>query len=135
VKLVLDTNIIVSAFINPNGKPSQVLKMVLNRKAKIYYNTYILCEYETVMLRPKFSSKISTSNINRFIDIIRSIGISYDPIPSKIKLPDESDRIFYDTAKESGSILVSGNITHFPKESFILTAADLLKIVENKSAF
>ena len=135
MKLVLDTNIIVSAFINPNGKPSQVLKMVLNRKAKIYYNTYILCEYETVMLRPKFSSKISISNINRFIDIIRSIGISHDPVPSKIKLPDESDRIFYDTAKESGSILVSGNIAHFPKESFILTANDLLKIIENTPSF
>jgi len=130
VKLVLDTNIVISAFINPGGKPSQILKMVLNRKAELYYNSAILSEYESVMLRPKFSSVIDSNNIRRFIDIIRSIGIPFNPSVSNTKLPDESDRIFYDTAKESGSFLVSGNLKHFPKESFIMSVMDFLKLTE-----
>ena len=98
MRLVLDTNVIVSAFINPEGKPSQILKLVLGRKAELCYNTVILTEYESVMMRQKFSVKIESGIIRRFINIIKNIGFSYNPIPSKIMLPDESDRIFYDTA-------------------------------------
>jgi putative PIN family toxin of toxin-antitoxin system len=124
---VLDTNVVVSSFINPNGKPSQIMKIILNRRADLCYNSAILSEYESVMLRPKFSDKIKSSHIQQFINLIRSLGISFNPILSKIRLPDESDRIFYDTAKGSGSVLISGNLRHFPDEPFIMLPADFLK--------
>jgi len=127
LQVVLDTNIVISAFISPDGKPSYIMKMILTGKAKLCYNSIILDEYERVALRPKFSEKIDSNNIRRFIDIIRSIGISFNPRQSNIKMPDESDRIFYDTAKESNSILISGNLKHFPKEPFIMSPADFLK--------
>ena len=127
MQLVLDTNIIISAFINPAGNPSQILKMILNRRADFYYNSAIVSEYENVMRRAKFSGKININNIQRFIDLLRNIGTSYDPIPSKIKLADESDRVFYDTAKGSGSFLITGNIKHYPRELFIVSPADFIK--------
>jgi len=127
VRLVLDTNVVVSAFINPGGKPSEIVKMVLGRRAELCYNSVILSEYENVMQRPKFSKQLGTDKIRRFIDLLKSIGISFDPPPSNIKLQDESDRIFYDTAKGSGSSLITGNIKHFPKESFIFLPADFIK--------
>ena len=127
MRLVLDTNIVVSAFINPGGKPSQIVKIILARRAELCCNSVILSEYENVMLRPKFSSKIDSGDVRRFIKLLRSIGISFDPFQSKIKLQDESDRIFYDTARESGSFLISGNIKHYPKAPFILLPADFLK--------
>ena len=127
MRLVLDTNVVVSAFINPGGTPSQIVKMILGRRAELCYNSAILSEYESVMLRPKFSAKINSSTVHRFINLLKSIGISFDPSPSKIRLQDESDRIFYDTARESGSLLISGNIKHYPKKPFILLPADFLK--------
>jgi putative PIN family toxin of toxin-antitoxin system len=127
MRLVLDTYIVVSALINPRGKPSQILKLVLGRGAELCYNSVILNEYETVMLRPKFSNKIDSGIIRCFIDLIRSIGFPFDPIQSNIKLPDESDRIFYDTAMGTGSVLVSGNLRHYPKKPFIMSPADFLK--------
>ena len=127
MRLVLDTNVVVSAFINPGGKPSLIMKMVLGHKTEICHNSAILSEYESVMLRPKFASKIDPASIRRFIDLLGSIGISFNPRPSTIKLPDESDRIFYDTARESGSFLISGNLKHYPGESFILQPGDFLK--------
>jgi putative PIN family toxin of toxin-antitoxin system len=132
---VIDTNVVVSAFINPEGKPSQIMKMILSRGAELCYNTAILGEYESVMLRPKFSGKIDSGNIQRFINLIRSIGTSYCPLPDTARLPpaglsDESDRIFYDTAVGSGSILISGNIKHFPKEPFIMSPSDFLKQID-----
>jgi putative PIN family toxin of toxin-antitoxin system len=128
---VLDTNVVISAFISPGGKPSQIMKMVLERGAELCYNSVILSEYENVMLRPKFSSKINSSSVRRFINLIRSIGISFNPVPGKIKLQDESDRVFYDTARGSGSVLITGNKKHFPKESFIMLPAEFLKWIEN----
>ena len=127
MRLVLDTNVVIAAFINPEGTPSQVLKLVLGNKAEICYNSVILSEYESVALRPKFSNKIDSGIIRPFISIIRSIGFSFDPFPSTIKLPDESDRIFYDTAGGSSSLLISGNIKHYPKEPFIMRPDDFLK--------
>ncbi|MCL2066912.1 MAG: putative toxin-antitoxin system toxin component, PIN family [Treponema sp.] len=130
MRLVLDTNVVVSALINPGGKPSQIMKMIFSRKAELYCNSIILNEYETVMLRPKFANKIHSGNVRRLIDIIRKIGISFNPFPGDTKLSDESDQIFYDTARGSGSILISGNIKHFPKEPFIMLPADFLKWFE-----
>jgi putative PIN family toxin of toxin-antitoxin system len=127
VRLVLDTNVIVSAFINPQGKPSEIIKIILSRKAELCYNAVILSEYENVMMRPKFSKVIDSNNVRRFINLVRSIGISFNTLPGNVKLPDESDRIFYDTARESGSILISGNLKHFPKEPFIMSPVDFLK--------
>ena len=131
MRLVLDTNVVVSAFINPGAKPSQIINLILKRRAELCYNSAILSEYENVMLRPKFSNKIDSGNINWFINLLRNIGIPFDPLPSNIKLQDESDRIFYDTARGSGSLLISGNIKHYPRESFILLPADFLKQLEN----
>ena len=133
---MIDTNVVISAFINPSGKPSQIMKMILGRGAELCYNSAILDEYESVMLRPKFSGKIDFGNIQRFISLIRNIGTSYYPIPgitklSQVILPDESDRIFYDTAVGSGSILISGNIRHFPKEPFIMSPSDFLKQIDS----
>jgi len=135
VRLVIDTNVVVSAFINPGGKPSQIMNIVLSRRAELYYNSAILSEYESVMLRPKFSGKIDSGNIQRFISLLRSIGTSYCPLPDTTRLSpaglsDESDRIFYDTAIGSGSILISGNIKHFPKEPFIMSPSNFLKQID-----
>lgn len=127
MRLVLDTNVIISAFISPDGKSSHILKMVLGRKAELCYNSAILNEYESVMQRPKFSDKINIENIRRFIDVLKNIGIPFNPIPSSIKLLDESDRVFYDTAKGSDSFLISGNIKHYPKETFIILPACFIK--------
>ena len=127
MRLVLDTNVVVSAFINPKGTPSQIIKFILQGKAQLVYNTQILEEYIIVMARPKFSGKIDPNLIHRFIELIKNTGFLFDPLPGKNKLPDEKDRIFYDTAKNSGSILISGNIKHYPKEAFILPPGDFIK--------
>ena len=42
-------------------------------------------------------------------------------------MPDETDRIFYDTAKASGAILITGNLKHFPSEPFIMKSAEFLE--------
>jgi len=42
MKIVVDTNVIVSAFISPNGSPAKVLALILNEKIKILYDNRII---------------------------------------------------------------------------------------------
>ncbi|MCL1966600.1 MAG: hypothetical protein FWF67_01815, partial [Fibromonadales bacterium] len=72
--------------------------------------------------RLSFTSRETSPLLN----IILKQGIAFEASKSTIKITDEDDRAFYDTAKQSGSLLVTGNIKHYPKEDFILTPAAFL---------
>jgi hypothetical protein len=41
-------------------------------------------------------------------------------------MKDESDRKFYDAAKKSESILVTGNVKHFPSVYFVMSPSAFL---------
>ena len=54
-KIVIDTNIIISAFISKHGKPAQIVKFALSDENMIIcYNFSIFAEYKDVFLRDKF---------------------------------------------------------------------------------
>ena len=54
-----------------------------------------------------------------------------EPVASTISLPDETDRVFYDTAKSSDSILITGNIKHYPSDEFVMSPSDFLKSISS----
>ncbi|MBN1308985.1 MAG: putative toxin-antitoxin system toxin component, PIN family [Chitinispirillaceae bacterium] len=51
---VLDTNVLVSALLNPYGTPSSILNLIIKEKIILAYDVRILCEYEEVLHRPRF---------------------------------------------------------------------------------
>ena len=123
-RVVLDTNIIVSTLWSGDGKPSDVFNLFLTDKIQLYYSAEILEEYIGVLYRPKF--RFSDKKIGRLIAIIRSKGVLVEVSPSVIDMIDESDRIFYDVAKEFKAMLITGNIKHYPKDELVMTAAGFL---------
>lgn len=50
---VIDTNVIVSAMLNPNSIPGLVIKYVLIERIKLFLNAEILAEYTEVINREK----------------------------------------------------------------------------------
>jgi putative PIN family toxin of toxin-antitoxin system len=126
MKIVLDTNIVVSAFLSPVGKPAAILQLVLRRDLEACFDTAILAEYEQVLCRSKFAGKVSQPAIQRFFELLHDIGSSVIPTPSIIPLPDETDREFYDVAKTAGAILITGNKKHYPDEPFVQSPAEFL---------
>ena len=129
MKVVLDTNVIISAFLSPSGKPVVILQLVLHHQLKIYFNTAILAEYEEVLGRSKFAGKVYQPALKRFFDLIYKFGNKVECIPSKIPMPDETDRKFYDVAKAAGAIIITGNAKHYPEESFIKEPAEFLLLL------
>ena len=126
MRVVLDTNVVVSGFLSPSGKPSVILRLVLARNLDICINTAILTEYEQVLRRAKFLGRTNPDAIQRFFAVIYSIGFFVDSVPSSVFMPDENDRIFYDLAKESGAYLITGNKKHYPQEAFVHDPASFL---------
>jgi len=131
MKVVLDTNIIVSAFLSPEGKPSTILQLILRGDIEIYFNTAILVEYEQVLTRSKFAGKIHQPAIQRFIELLKDIGANIVATPSQMILPDENDRKFFDVAKTAGAVLVTGNKKHYPDEPFIVTATEFWVLLKD----
>ena len=124
IKVVLDTNILVSSLLR-SGPPAEIIDLVADGRIIPFYNDLILQEYWDVLSREKFS--FSTFQVTRLIHDIAQSGIAIEyHQPSRIKIADEDDRVFYDTAVESQAYLITGNIRHFPPEKFIVTPVQFL---------
>ncbi|GBU25425.1 hypothetical protein R83H12_02068 [Fibrobacteria bacterium R8-3-H12] len=125
IKVVLDTNILVSSLITLKGNCSAILELAVERKILIFYSTEILNEYRRVLHHPKLS--FAPSKIKMHINLILRKGVAMETEKSTIEMIDESDRKFYDLHKTANAILITGNIKHFPKENSIMKPADFLK--------
>ena len=125
MKIVLDTNVLVSALINPEGLPAKILNLVLNGKLTVLYDNRIIGEYRAVLIRKKFG--FSSEMIEPLLDFIECEGDFVASEPLKLHFADEDDKKFLEVA-ESGNAeyLITGNIKHFPIEDNIVTPSIFL---------
>ncbi|MCL2504595.1 MAG: putative toxin-antitoxin system toxin component, PIN family [Coriobacteriia bacterium] len=126
-RVVLDTNVIVSALWSPDGKPADILAMVAAELIQPYVNHAILAEYRCVLMRPRL--RFSGSITQQTLALISNFGIlvAADPSPvESIAFGDPNDRVFYDVACAADAWLITGNKKHFPKEDRIVSPAEFL---------
>jgi len=115
VKIVLNTNIVISAFLNPYGKSAKILRLILQGDIELVVDERILYEYENVLLRPVF--RLPKKDVLSVIDVLRSISNYAPACKSNIELPDEGDEPFLEVAISGGAdAIVTGNKKHFPPE-------------------
>jgi putative PIN family toxin of toxin-antitoxin system len=127
MKVVLDTNVIVSALINPQGTPGEILSLVLAKKITVCYDNRIFSEYWEVLRKSKFDFNIIL--VDEFLNFIKENGEYIVAIPQKIRFIDEDDKMFYDVYK-SGDVncIITGNKKHFPKEKNIITPKEYVEL-------
>ena len=133
IKAVIDTNVIVSAYITKNleAATSKVWEAVLQCKLTPIYNDEILSEYSEVLHREKFS--IPEHLIKWALDTIVSNGVRGERILSDEFFPDPKDVVFYEVAlSKEDAYLVTGNIKHFPKNPIVVTPAEMLEILQRE---
>lgn len=128
---VIDTNVLVSAMLKWNSVPGNVMELVFDGPIIPVYNSEILKEYREVLSRPKFH--FTQEIINDVLDNLENRGIGVEAETIDIILPDPKDRVFYEVVleerKTEEAYLVTGNIKHFPVETFIVTPRKMLDIV------
>lgn len=131
---VIDTNVLVSGMIsnNPSSPTVGVLKCVDNKTIVPLFCDEILHEYDIVLHRKKFN--LPEDEINAVLDEIVALGLSSSRITSNEQFPDPKDVVFYEIAlSKENSYLITGNIKHFPKVDFVVTPAEIMKIIEEST--
>jgi len=126
LKVILDTNIIVSALLSPQGLAAKILNLVLDEKLTIVYDNNIFAEYAEVLNRTKFN--LDKELINMVLDFIAKEGEYVIAEFQNILFADKDDKIFYEVYK-SGDVdyLVTGNKKHFPNERGIITVKEFFE--------
>ena len=131
LRLVLDTNIVVSAALKPDGLQRTVLLLALAKPARLYVSARILSEYRTVLARPEL--RIRKGLRRQFLQLIKNRARLVSPSRSLQITTDPGDNIFLECADAArADYLVTGNQRHFPKfwkKTKIITSRELIGIV------
>lgn len=123
MRLVIDTNIIVSALLSSESRAFQLLSDILDGKYTILISEEIYQEYQDVLHRDKFcfDNEIICFLLNWFKENAVWIQI----LETNTPMLDEKDRVFYDLAKSCKAKLVTGNIKHYPVDELVTALWEL----------
>lgn len=112
---VLDTNILVSALIRPEGPPGLVMAAALRGDLVPVFSAEILAEYDEVLRRPRL--RLQQERVQAMLDAMRLVGVrlAVDQVPPPANLPDADDWPFIAVALGAGCPIVTGNTRHFPQ--------------------
>ena len=87
MKLVLDTNIIVSGLLRSQGNPAQVLALALAGAVQVCHSESILAEYADVLARPRF--KFDPDRVRDVVSKFARDGLAVEAGEfSDLNLPD-----------------------------------------------
>lgn len=116
MRIVLDTNVLVSGILSPNGPPAAVLRALLTERVRLCFDERIVSEYRDVLKGTKFS--FDRALVDELIGFLESAGSPTLAAPLAVTLPDPWDQMFIEVAVASGAdFLVTGNLKHFPNEA------------------
>ena len=130
IHAVIDTNVLVSAFITKNldSSTAKVWSAVLNGDITPMYNEEIIEEYTDVLHRMKFN--VPEQLIKDAINHIIVNGVRGERVLSDDFFTDPKDVVFFEVAlSKDDAYFVTGNTKHFPKKPIVVTPAEMLEIL------
>ena len=113
MRVVLDTNVLVAGLLSAAGPPGWIVEALLAGDLEPAFDGAIRQEYEEVVKRPEF--RFPSARIDEILAALDQFGfVVTAPPPWPIALPDPDDEPFLAVAAASASVLVTGNLRHFP---------------------
>jgi putative PIN family toxin of toxin-antitoxin system len=113
MRIVLDTNVLVSGLLSPAGPPGWIVEAVLTGQLSLAVDASIREEYEEVLRRAEFGfPPTRVGDLLEAIDRFAFHVAAAPPCPEP--LPDPDDEPFLAVAAATGSVLVTGNPRHYP---------------------
>lgn len=139
----IDTNVLISMFISArNDSPVvKIFEEIVTGKVIPLISEEIFLEYVEVSARPKFN--IPENSRLKVLGMLKQRAIMVNPehdykeiLQEKMGSSfDAGDVPFYAITmekREESAYLVTGNLKHFPKEPFIVSPKDFLKILRQE---
>jgi putative PIN family toxin of toxin-antitoxin system len=114
LRLVIDTNVLISAAIKPAGLQRTVLLLAITKPTRLYVSRPILEEYGEVLARAEL--KIRKGLRLQFLQLIKNHSYTVAPTQQLEVTGDPDDNIFLECADAAkADYLVTGNQKHFPR--------------------
>ncbi len=137
LKLVLDTNTLISAFFW-EGNEAELLRKIEQGKARLYITGDILSEIEQVIKRSKFNDVMGKANLTPDQIIQKIVSFSHLVIAPQLNIKvcrDEKDNKLLECAQSAkASYLVSGDDDLLSLKEYekipIIRASEMLKLLE-----
>ena len=115
LRLVVDTNILVSALLKPAGMQRTTLLLAFTKPARLYVSRPILEEYREVLARPELG--IRKGIRLQMLQLVKTHGHLIEPRGRLEACTDQDDNKFLECADAAGAdYLISGNRRHFPAQ-------------------
>jgi uncharacterized protein len=131
LRLVLDTNVLISAALTPYGLSRSVLTLATAKPSQLYVSLPILTEYRDVLARPELDIRRGLQL--QLLDLIERRSRKITPTRTIQAASDPADDIFLECADEArADYLVTGNKRHFPrfwKATKIVSAREFVDLV------
>ena len=132
LRLVLDTNVLVSGLLTPLGPSARLMDLVQRGEIRLLYDDRMFQEYAQVLRRVRFG--FSTSVVEMFLEFPGTDEEHLVARPLPPFGPDPSDQPFLEVAVSGeADLLVTGNRKHFPQHGprglRIVAPAGALKIL------
>jgi uncharacterized protein len=131
LRLVIDTNVVVSAVLKPDGLQRTVLLLAITRPARLYVSAPILSEYRDVLSRPELH--IRRGLRQQLLQLFTKRAHSVRPVCHLHVTSDPGDNIFLECADAArADYLVTGNLRHFPrywKKTKIVSSREFIDLV------
>jgi putative PIN family toxin of toxin-antitoxin system len=114
LRLVVDTNIIVSAALKPNGLQRTVVLLAITKPARLFVTEEIVAEYRDVLSRAELKTRKGLRQ--QLLQLIQNRAHSIKPSHALQLTSDPDDNRFLECADAArADYLVTGNQRHFPK--------------------
>jgi putative PIN family toxin of toxin-antitoxin system len=129
--LVIDTNVVVSAALKPEGLQRTLVLLAMTKPSLWYVSDAIVSEYAMVLARPEL--KIRRNLRHQLLQLIKNHTRVVSPSRLAQVTSDPGDNIFVECADAArADYLVTGNQRHFPKfwkNTKIITSSDFLSLI------
>ena len=136
LRILLDTNVLISAGLKPFGPQADVIDLVAGREIELCVSEALLKEYRDVFSRPKFA-RIPSTWVANLLAMIESEATKFTPIRQLTMSPHDSDNRFYECADAAeADYIVTGNLKHFTKphkNTKIINTRQLLELLAELS--
>lgn len=119
LKVVVDTNIVVSALLKPYSNPALILSLIIQKKLKLYLSADIFNEYQEVLGYGKFK-KINQSNVKKLLTHLKKNSTIITPAVfiNTIKNHPADNKFLECAFAAKADFIITGNIKHFSFKSF-----------------
>jgi uncharacterized protein len=115
MRVVLDTNILISACWTPGGLEAKTVNLALSGALTACVTPPVMAEYRDVLSRGKFAGVRAAAS--QLLSMLERCAVTFEPGgPIHVSIDDDDNRFLECAAAAQAAYLITGNLRHYPAE-------------------